>query len=237
MFRTLNNFFMHFEWRLSLATVIWSLLVPAGSFALPAWATKATGVFSEYAPLSWVVAGFGGLLCYALAVFIYGTGQQRSVRSRYDAKFMQETGGIDPLATVFEAKRIYLNDFVLPSNPVIMGKTFVNCEIVGPANLYLEVGNGIDNVWPDKVDAVALSGDNKFYNGFLVRDCRFRGCRFHRTTLFFEPKESLAVQHLEWLNWISPLPSQDLHPGVEEPTAIEDQSDRSPTKTEEEKQH
>jgi len=43
---------MHFEWRLSLATVIWSLVVPAGIFALPAWATKVAGVFSQYAPLS-----------------------------------------------------------------------------------------------------------------------------------------------------------------------------------------
>jgi hypothetical protein len=50
--RRINQFFMHFEWRLSLATVIWSLVVPAGIFALPAWATKVAGVFSQYAPLS-----------------------------------------------------------------------------------------------------------------------------------------------------------------------------------------
>lgn len=163
MLRRLNQFFMHFEWRLSLATVIWSLLVPAGSFALPAWATKATGVFSEYAPLSWAVAGFAGLLVYAMAVFIYGTGQQRSVRSRYDARFMQETGGVDPLARVFEGKRIYLNDLVLPSQPQVIGKTFVDCKIVGPANMYFEFDNSVDDVQPGSVDAVALSGERQFF--------------------------------------------------------------------------
>ncbi|MEP5092166.1 MAG: hypothetical protein ABJR23_22310, partial [Paracoccaceae bacterium] len=185
MFRRINQFFMHFEWRLSLATVIWSLLVPAGSFALPAWATKATGVFSQYAPLSWVVAGFAGILCYAIAVFIYGTGQQRSVRSRYDSKFMQETGGVDPLARVFEGKRIYLHDFVLPSQPQVIGKTFVDCEIVGPANMYFELDNSVDDVQPGLVDAVALSGERQFFNGVLFRNCKFRGCTFHRVTLFF----------------------------------------------------
>ena len=225
---------MHFEWRLSLATVIWSLLVPAGSFALPAWATRATGVFSEYAPLSWVVAGFGGLLAYAIAVFVYGTGQQRSVRSRYDAKFMQETGGVDPLARVFEGKRIYLNDFVLPSQPQVIGKTFVDCEIVGPANMYFEADNSVDDVRPGLVDAVALSGDRQFYNGVLFRNCKFRGCTFHRVTLFFQPVEALSIQHLNWLNWISPLPSEDLLSDSQKPSLIEDQSGLSPTETEEE---
>lgn len=233
MLKRLNKFFMHFEWRLSLATVIWSLLVPAGSFALPAWATRATGVFSEYAPLSWVVAGFVGLLVYAIAVFIYGTGQQRSVRSRYDAKFMQETGGVDPLARVFEGKRIYLNDFVLPSKPEVIGKTFVDCEIVGPTNMYFQLDNSVDDVRPGLVDAVALNGERQFYNGVLFRNCKFRGCTFHRVTLFFEPQEALRIQSLNWLNWISPMPPSDLLTNEGKPSLIEDQTDRSHLDTEE----
>ncbi len=59
-----QSVFMHFEWRLSLATVIWSLLVPAGSFALPAWATKATGVFSQYAPCHGLLLAL--LDCFAM---------------------------------------------------------------------------------------------------------------------------------------------------------------------------
>lgn len=147
-------------------------------------------MFSEYAPLSWVVAGFVGLLVYAIAVFIYGTGQQRSVRSRYDAKFMQETGGVDPLTRVFEGKRIYLNGFVLPSQPQVIGKTFVDCEIVGPANMYFQLDNSVDDARPGLVDAVALNGGRQFYNGVLFRNCKFRGCTFHRVTLFFEPQEA-----------------------------------------------
>lgn len=219
---------MHFEWRLSLATVIWSLLVPAGSFALPAWATKASGVFSEYAPLSWVVAGFLGLMVYVFAVYINGTGRLRSVRSRYDANFMAKTGGVDPLAKVFEDKRIFLNDFVLPSHAYVEDKTFVNCEIVGPANMYFEFGNGVDNVKPHPVDAVALNGENPFSNGIVFRNCRFRGCTFHRITIFLHPTELETAKSADWLNWISPMPHHHQLPGAETPSQIEDQSDQSP---------
>ncbi len=211
--------------------------MPVGSFALPAWAAEAAGVFSEYAPLSGVVAGFVGLLLYVVAVFIYGTGQQRSVRSRYDAKFMQETGGVDPLARVFEGKRIYLNDFVLPSQPQVIGKTFVDCEIVGPANMYFESDNSVDDTKPGLVDAVALSGKRQFLNGVAFRNCKFRSCTFHRVTLFFQPEESLRIQHLNWLNWISPLPLAELLTDQDKPSLIEDQSDQSPPEPQEETPH
>ena len=120
---------------LSLGTLIWAILIPT-SFALPAWATWASRMFSGYAPLSWVIAGFCGLLVYTACVALYGFGRHRTVMSRYDEKFLRETGGVDPQSKVFEGKRIFLNDLILPSNPTVNGKTFVDCEIVGPANVY-----------------------------------------------------------------------------------------------------
>ncbi len=189
-------------------------------------------MFAEYAPLSWVMAGFAGLFVYALCVAIYGFGQGRRVRAKYDAKFMQESGGVDPLAKVFEDKRIFLNNFVLPSNPVVEGKTFVGCEIVGPANLYLQDNNRIDEIKPILVDAVALTGEKHFYNGFVLNNCTFRNCTFHRVTLFFKPDEVKPNLHLGWLNWISPLPLQASLPGVQPPSQIEDHSDLSSEGTE-----
>ncbi|PHQ94848.1 MAG: hypothetical protein COB40_11510, partial [Marinosulfonomonas sp.] len=121
MWKKLDRVFLGIEWKLSLGTFIWAVVFPVTSVALPAWAAWTAGVFSQYAPLSWVTVGFAGLVVYALSIFLYGIGQSRAVRSKYDAKFLLETGGVDPLAKVFEDKRIFLNDFVLPSNPVVDG--------------------------------------------------------------------------------------------------------------------
>ncbi len=141
------------------------------------------------------------------------------------------------MARVFEGKRIYLNDFVLPSQPRVVGKTFVDCEIVGPANMYFELDNSVDDVQPGLVDAVSLSGERQFYNGILFRNCKFRGCTFHRVTLFLELKEVLRIENLNWLNWISPMPPADLLTDQDKPSLIEDQSDQLPPETEEETPH
>ena len=191
-------------------------------------------MFSEYAPFSWVAAGFAGLVIYTLCVFLYGSGQIRVVRSKYDAKFMSETGGVDPLALVFEGKRIFLNDFVLPSNPNVIGKTFVNCEIVGPANIFLEANNSINNIVPGMIDAVCLEPGKPFRNGFAFRNCAFRGCTFHRVTLFFTLYEADENRNLDWLNWITVVPKLQLTDDPK-PSQIEDQTDPEPSESEEEK--
>jgi len=234
MWKKIDRLFLGIEWKLSLVGI---MLGAAGSFALPAWALRAANMFSQYAPFSWVVAGFSGLLAYAIFIWLVGLGRSNLVRSKYDAKFMQETGGVDPLAKVFEGKRIYLNDFVLPSQPQVVGKTFVDCEIVGPANMYFEFDNSVDDIQPGLVDAVALSGERQFYNGVLFRNCKFRACTFHRVTLFFQAKEALRIEGLNWLNWISPMPPADLLTEQDKPSLIEDRSVQSPQETEEEKPH
>ena len=204
-----NRLLSGIEWRWSLGTLIWAILIPT-SFALPAWATWASRMFSGYAPLSWVIAGFGGLLVYTACVALYGFGRHRTVMSRYDEKFLRETGGVDPQSKVFEGKRIFLNDLILPSNPTVNGKTFVDCEIVGPANVYLAQDNKISEIMTGKVDAVLLSEKNLFLNGFVFNRCTFRGCTFHQITLFFHPRELRMIAELNWLNWIVELPEDHL---------------------------
>lgn len=207
MFRKLDRWLAGLEWKLSLGSFVWGVLFPAGSFVLPAWSARAAGILSDYAPFSWVLAGFAGVLVYVLCLVLGGLGRAMAVRADYDARFMAETGGVDPLSKVFESKRIFLNNFILASNPVVENKTFVNCEIVGPANIFLQVGNSADDIRHGGVDAVVLNGDKDFNNGFFFRWCAFRGCTFHRVTFFFLPHEAKRFEDLNWLNWISYTPA------------------------------
>ena len=92
------------------------------SFAIPAWAVRVTGFMSQYAPLSWVMSGFLGMFVGAITIATFAWAKGKLVRSRYDAKLLAQGGEIDPLARTFERKRIFLNEFVLPSKPLIEGK-------------------------------------------------------------------------------------------------------------------
>ena len=201
----INKWLSGIEWRWSL----WTLLQGTGivsSFALPAWATHAANLFEEYQPLSWVVAGFIGLF---LALFLYWgfqAARRIGVRTRFDEKFVEQKAGVNPLNRTFENQRIFLNTFCLPSHPIIRGKTFIDCEIIGPANLFMTKGNNINQTRAPIIDAVYLEPQKNFYNGFLLEDCLFVGCSFQRTTFFFGMHDYHIARGLEWINWITLTP-------------------------------
>lgn len=214
-----DRFLRNFEWRLSLLLII----VPAiGSFALPAWAVRATSAFERHAPFSWVAAGFLGFLLFAAGYALISWARAKWVRAKYDHSLYKRTGFVDPMAATFENKRIFLSDFVLPSDPYIFGKTFINCEIIGPANLFLRGNYQVNEQRLPAVDAVALNGDKLFHNGITVENCTFRACSFKRITLMMLPHEYGQYRSLDWLNWISrPSDEQPSIPGLAQPSIAE----------------
>ena len=208
----IDSFFARLEWRWSLANMLWGAGAVA-SATVPAWAVRATNIFVEYRPLSWVAAGFIGFLIFCLGFFVYALARHRLVRARYNARLLSQGSYIDPLASVFERKRIFLNDFALPSNPHIHGKTFVDCEFVGPANLYLVAGNRIDEPRIPVCDAVVVAPNQVVFNCFNFVGCTFRRCTFHRVTFILSDSEYRVTpnaRNFDWLNWISYLPDREL---------------------------
>lgn len=226
---SLDRFFSKLEWRWSLANFFWS----AGAFAsatLPAWAVSAMNIFSEYAPLSWVGAGLTGFLLFCFGFFVFAVARERLVRARYNARAMSKGSFANPLEKIFERQRIYLNDFALPSNPYIHDKTFIDCEIIGPCNIFLVTGNRVDEPMPPKCDAAVLPPDTKIFNSYSLTNCSFRRCLFQRITFFVSHEEYQSAKKVEWLNWVTYCPDSEL-PLLNQ---LEDHSHRSSEGTKEE---
>ncbi|MBL6600016.1 MAG: hypothetical protein ISP41_14085 [Alphaproteobacteria bacterium] len=210
MFRNeIDRFFSKIEWRWSLANMLWGTGALA-SATLPAWAVSAMEIFSQYAPLSWIAAGFVGFIVFCVGFLVYSKAHQIYVRSRFNARSISSGAYVDPMAKMFERKRIFLSDFCLPSSQVINDKNFVDCEIIGPANLYLAYGNKADEPVLPKCDATVLFPGAKFFNGITLIDCNFRRCSFQRVTFFVSDAEYPLVKNLDWLNWICYLPDSQL---------------------------
>lgn len=205
----IDRFFSKLEWRWSLANMLWGTGAIA-SATLPAWAVRTLEVFSEYSPLSWVLAGFAGLAIYCLCFLTFAWAHAINVRARFNDRSMNSGGFVDPLAKVYERERIFLNDFCLPTNPYIRDKLFIDCEIIGPANLFLAIGNRVDEILLPHCDAVVLPSGATFYNGYTLANTTFRRCSFQRVTFFVSQEEYQFVKDLNWLNWISYSPDSDL---------------------------
>lgn len=206
----LSRIFSSVEWGWSLALLVIGAI---GSFALPAWAVSVMAGLQQFAPLSWVIAGFAGLAFSAFCYSVYASAYRRWVRSRYDRDLYKKSGFVDPMARTFEDKRIYLSEFCLPSDQYIEGKTFVNCEIIGPAVVYLRNDyQALEQKLP-VCDAVVFR-KGSVYNSIIVDRCSFRGCSFKRITILLSERDYQSSRHLEWLNWLSePAPEPEL-PGI-----------------------
>ena len=109
----------------------------------------------------------------------------------------------------FERKRILLSDFVLPSFPFIDGKTFIDCEIVGPANIHLQHGNFADPIRRPIIDVVWLAPRATFYNGIVFTNCIFRNCSFQRVTIFSGLENFEGWKNTPHINWISIPPTAE----------------------------
>ena len=200
-----------------------------GSFALPAWAVRAANLFAEYSPLSWVAAGFAGLFLGAFIFALIAWARSKWVRARYDAKMIAGGSYVDPMAKTYEDRRIFLNEFCLPSHPLIEKKTFINCQIIGPANIVLETGNNVQDATYPISDAVLMKPDHKLFNAVIVRNCIFRQCSFQRVTFLVPAAEYEAARNWHLFNWITrdapppppPITEPDLAllpPDIEEKT-------------------
>jgi hypothetical protein len=197
------------ESRWSLYTLIQGSGLIA-SFGLPAWAVKSGQIFSQYAPLSWVVAGFAGVLLWSIARLIWNWGYQIKIRAQYDAKFLERSGNYNPLDLTFEKKRIYLDDFALPSHTIIQGKTFIQCEIIGPASVYFAGSNNALDIRVPVIDGVWLHPDARYNAGFQFHNCIFRDCSFQRITMFASIENFEIWKKNPSVNWIGIPPTPEL---------------------------
>lgn len=202
----MTRFFSEVEWRWSLAQLFWG--VPAGlaSFAVPAWAVSATKALDGYAPGSWVLGGFAGLFVASVSYHFLAKAFARRVRTRYDLRMLAQGGAIDPLEKTFERKRIYLNEFCLPSHPYVENKTFIDCEIIGPACILFVSGNQISEGKYPIVDAVYLKEGATPYSAYLFNNCIFRGCNFSRVTYLVAHGETKMFKDFGLVRWLTPSP-------------------------------
>src|SRR5260221_8935453 len=115
-------------------TKIALLLGWAMSFVVPAWATWAVEALRAWAPLSWVGAGFLGVLIAAIGYAIFARGRLWFINARITDEFYKTADRINPLDDTFRNRRISIADLISPIEPVIRGKTFIDCELIGPAN-------------------------------------------------------------------------------------------------------
>lgn len=179
------------------------------AFALPAWAANSMTFMQQHAPASWVLAGFAGLLCMAIVYALAGWGRGVWVTANIRNRFYRQSDRFNPLDTIFQRQRIDITDLCNPMEQVVKGKKFLDCEMIGPANilfLYSAPGSAkiIGNNF-SKTDAVCIANHVIPQTAVAFVDCDFERCAFYNVVLLVRDENvDGANSQITGLHWITP---------------------------------
>lgn len=118
---------------------------------------------------------------------------------------MGDSSPFDPMARVYENKRLYLRDLAPVGRKQVVGKSFINCEIIGPGTAILGLRSSESKPFPVMkdshtfdVDCIEFDPARQSNLAISFLDCDFAECKFYHMTLLFMSREN------DTLNWITP---------------------------------
>lgn len=197
-----------FAANLDTVAVVLKYLLPASlTGALVGWATWLAGLFQQYAPASWVIAGVLGALVGALIMLVAALARERMQLVKF-RNGVFSAHQINPLDVMFNSRRIRLVDLAPPLGPYIIGKTFIDCEIIGPANIMF-TGCHFQQSGGEVVDGIVIKAPLQPSNGFAFKNCTFTRCKFYLMTfMVVESDYPFFLANHTGLNWITERPDQ-----------------------------
>lgn len=160
--------------------------------------TALTDALSQYAPASYFFGfGVGALMWLGGLVMFERRQLTADKRARY-RDLQAPKSQINPLDTTFQRQRIWISDFLVPGENSIRGKSFIDCEIIGPAAVVI-TGSTLNGGVFVACDSIVLRpGEVKIHNVVHIDGCTFVGCSLKQLTLFWH--EHLAIQYQESMN-------------------------------------
>lgn len=105
--------------------------------AATGWATSATRLLEPYVPLAWIGGGLLGGMLFLIGAAAWSVARVNVARLEYLADRKNLPEAINPLDETFNRKRIQVESLRSQFNEPLDGKTFVDCELCGPAVIAL----------------------------------------------------------------------------------------------------
>jgi len=199
---------------LSSHVTVWTWAWPyasgiLGVGVLSAVIAQATAWIAPWGPLGWWFSGLTGALFAMLLFFLGAITYSKITDARLKKRVYGSHDKINPLESHFRRQRIKINDLVLPFDPIIHGKTFEDCDLLGPCNVIVMGRTELSHCGGSNVQAaiVALKPDVGIQNAVAFQDCTIRRCRLYQLT-FLVPDEAylLFKKGLNNLEWITRTP-------------------------------
>lgn len=207
--------FFRFFGRGADALAFWSLVPSGGIAVVSGYLSTSVGWISQFGAFGWFSVGLFAFLASSASFALIAKTKLWRLQAKERARIMGDSNPFDPMARVYENKRLYLRDLAPVGRKKVIDKRFIGCEIIGPGTAVIGLRSHNDKPFPQMKNCNTFDVDvvqiNPACNSFLAVDfvdCDFDGCNFYHMTLLFTGREN------QNLNWITPdfnqLQLQDL---------------------------
>lgn len=187
-----------------------ALIASTAGAGVMGYLAKATGWIAAYGPIAW---GAIGLVTFAVVYLLLINGRRVLARARLDraaamiSERAAEHATVNPLGSDFRHQRIRLIDLYTPFGLPITDRNFVDCDLIGPAVVWLSPNtvfrrNTFHNVEYVKINAsTAQQWPNKLaIVGGSVERCLIVNTIFLVHTDHAKNFEDLFDGEIQWMN-------------------------------------
>lgn len=207
---SLSSHFDRWFGRAANAVSFWALVPPSIIGVITGYLSTGVGWMSRYGAFGWFVSGLVAFLLASVAFALTARTKLWRLDAKSRARILGDSSLFDPMARVYDGKRLYLRDLAPAGRKQVVGKTFVNCEIIGPGTAVVGLRSSESRPFPVMkdsrtfdVDCIEIDPSSRSELAISFVDCDFDTCRFYHMTLLFHSREN------ETLNWITPRFKQD----------------------------
>ena len=167
-----------------------ALLGAASASGASAWAAHASAWLNEYGPVPWVGSGLLGLLVFSGINALWAYARLSLANATAVRKWQDTVETINPLDSEFTRRRINSNDLRNPITGRVIGKKFIDCQFIGPANLLFLSHNYVHVEAVSECDfVVTRQTDFRVFNAVVFENAQLVGGSMWRCTIFIPPTE------------------------------------------------
>ena len=185
----------------------WRWVLSIGGGAMSGWAAWATDALKAYAPFSYVFSFILGACIVALIFSAFGWFRYAVSRASYLNRLTMPTASVDPFQSVFSQKRIDPQFLAEPITRIVDGKTFVNCELIGPGSIVFSGCSFQGKTKVGNCDFVQFEQGltlNGFQNPIIFQGCTFRDCSMFYLILLIQDRDTFDRSIDPQPRWITP---------------------------------
>jgi hypothetical protein len=132
------------------------------------WIASYSTWMEKFGAIGWFMTGLMAFLLFSLAALCIASVRHRWIAASAARRWSEKVDTFNPLDRDFQRKRLKFHDLASPMGRRITGKRIRDCELIGPANVFiyrdieLQSNNFVDCIfvvlWPD-AKGMLLTGD------------------------------------------------------------------------------